>query len=702
MHRIVAGAPIIDTESGKAVALVVLTFTAEDWEHRIAVYRWFSLATVVLFFLVVLGSTSRVYYFSRINRKLHDEILERKRIEKDLLQMATAVEHSPSIIFVTDRNGTIEYVNPKFVEITGYSEQEVIGGNPRILKSGARPKEDYEKLWQTILAGKEWHGEFTNKRKSGEEFWISASISPIFNENGEIINFVCVQEEITEQKKIQEKIEEAGKRFRTLFESSQDALLVLDEDEKIIQFNEAALKTYSCASKEDLLNHHPIEFCPPTQSDGRDSITAIQEYKQRVLEEESQYFEWQNKDMQGKLFPADVTLSRIDIGERVLILARVKDITERKAMEASLEEYGKNLETMVEERTVELFVAMEKAEAADKAKGDFLANVSHELRTPLNAIMGSNYFLKQSPLNEAQQGYLDDLEQASKNLQTIIENVLDFSSIETGDLAIKEEEFQLQEVLSNIANIVIPKAQAKGLAFEINDQTKLETSIISDSQRLEQVLLQLADNAIKFTEKGSVSIGAEIIEKMENNLVLGFSVKDTGIGLSEEQIEKLFQTFTQGDASSTRKFGGLGLGLSVSQQLVELLGGQLKVESEEGKGSTFSFTITAGIGKEQAEELTDEIPKKGKAETAITEQALELSPEEFEKGMKELARLLSLGDMDSETAFTGLRRNLETIMPDQAGDLHNQIQSYNFKKALEIVYTIADQVEINLERKGEE
>lgn len=194
--------PIRDSKTSKIIAVFGIDIDAKNWKKRIAVFRWFSI-TVTGFFASIAFTTVGIFVW---NRKLNEEIVRRKRIEKDLQQMATAVEHSPSIVFITDKKGAIEYVNPKFVEVTGYTAVEIVGKNPRILKSGTRSKEDYEDLWKTILDGKEWRGEYLNKRKDGEEYWVAASISSIFNTIGEISYFVCVQEDITEKKKAEEEI----------------------------------------------------------------------------------------------------------------------------------------------------------------------------------------------------------------------------------------------------------------------------------------------------------------------------------------------------------------------------------------------------------------------------------------------------------------------------------------------------------------
>ncbi len=246
---------------------------------------------------------------------------------------------------------------------------------------------------------------------------------------------------------------------------------------------------------------------------------------------------------------------------------------------------------------VELEVAMNTANAATKAKGDFLANMSHEIRTPMNAVIGLSDLCLRTELSSKQQDYLVKIHGSAESLLGIINDILDFSKIEAGRLDIEEIEFDIDQVLENLAAVVHVKIREKGLELIFKRDLNVPTVLLGDPLRLGQVLINLTNNAVKFTERGDILVHIECSVKHENQVTVEFSVSDTGIGMTRQQQGKLFQSFTQADTSTTRKYGGTGLGLAISKQLVELMGGRIFVESKPGVGSKFSFSVSLGIGQ---------------------------------------------------------------------------------------------------------
>ena len=260
-----------------------------------------------------------------------------------------------------------------------------------------------------------------------------------------------------------------------------------------------------------------------------------------------------------------------------------------------LKQREKQLDALVQQRTTELVAANQRAEEATAMKSMFLANMSHEIRTPMNAVIGMAYLALKTPLSEKQRDYVSKIHNAGTSLLGVINDILDFSKIEAGRLDIEAVEFRLDDVIASVTSITAQKAQDKGLEFLVDVADSVPQTLVGDPLRLGQVIANLINNAIKFTEQGDVYLTAELLEQVGERATLGFSVMDTGIGMTPEQAARLFQPFSQADASTTRKHGGTGLGLTICRRLVELMGGEIWLESEPGNGSTFLFTVSVGV-----------------------------------------------------------------------------------------------------------
>jgi len=288
-------------------------------------------------------------------------------------------------------------------------------------------------------------------------------------------------------------------------------------------------------------------------------------------------------------------------GEPQFLLGISRDITEQKQADEELRRHREHLEDMIQERTAELLVAKEQADAANQAKSDFLANMSHEIRTPMNAILGMSYLALQSGLDPKQLHYVQRVHGAAESLLGIINDILDFSKIEAGRLDIEAIPFNLGDVMDGLANLVGLSAEEKGLELLFVQPPQLPMALVGDPSRLGQVLLNLGYNAVKFTECGEVVVGVDIVERSDTAVRLRFEVRDTGIGMTPAQQAHLFQPFSQADASTSRRYGGTGLGLAISQHLVRLMGGEVGVDSTHGVGSRFHFTLDFALQADHAE-----------------------------------------------------------------------------------------------------
>ncbi|MBF0159529.1 MAG: response regulator [Magnetococcales bacterium] len=423
---------------------IILRGNSEIWWHNPDRH---SIAIVLLICgLILSASIAAIITLFVVSRRISEQAENEALLELEFQKRALD-EHA--IVSTADTKGNITYVNDKFVSISGYNREELIGRNHRIVKSDEHSADFYREMWQSIAHGQPWHGEIRNLTKEGQDYWVRATIVPFLNDKGKPFKYISV----------------------------------------------------------------------------RTDVTAM---KQMELE-----------------------------------LRHAKDL----------------------------------ADAAVQAKSNFLANMSHEIRTPMNAVIGLSHLCLQTHLTTKQKDYLLKIYNSATALLRILNDILDFSKIDAGRLDMESIDFTLEDVLGNMAAMIAIKAQEKQIEFLMETDPGIPPSLVGDPLRLGQVLINLANNAIKFTHQGEVVVLTKVLELDHSGVRLQFTIRDTGIGMTEEQVGKLFQAFSQADSSITRQYGGTGLGLTIAQRLIGMMDGTIRVESEPGVGSRFIFDVRMGVSQ---------------------------------------------------------------------------------------------------------
>jgi len=379
---------------------------------------------------------------------------------------------------------------------------------------------------------------------------------------------------------LQSASREARARFEAVFEHAPSGYLLFDRQRGITHCNPAAVKLFGTDGRAALIGRVPWfpPLSPDIQADGRTSRETTLEHMRRHMKsgQRVQSHEWRFSRFDGTPFEACVSVIALEWKDEPEFCAVIEDVTARKHAEAVLEQ------------------ARDAAEAASQTKSNFLANMSHELRTPMNAIIGMTHLVLEDGLPARQRDYIEKAHGAARNLLQILNDILDVSKIESGHLELERIDFALETVVGEMADILGLKADEKGLELLFSATPDLPVRLIGDPVRLRQVLVNLGSNAIKFTDAGEVTVGMELRSQDAHSVELHGWVRDTGVGLSAEELSRVFQPFMQADSSTTRRFGGTGLGLSIASQLVEKMGGSLWADSEVGKGSTFHFSARFG------------------------------------------------------------------------------------------------------------
>jgi PAS domain S-box-containing protein len=520
---------------------------------------------------------------------LNIDVTERKRAEEELRRandrLALAVRGSQVSVWENDlvggdyRTGWVHCTN--VLEQLGYPAPEAaLDYQAAVAPIHPDDRGPVEEALRAYLAGEApgYSVEFRARHRDGSYRWMLSRGVAVRDGTGRPVRFVGTRIDITGLKEAEEALRESEARFRAFIDHATDAFFLNTwrPEARFVDVNRQA-----CASlgytRDELTGMGPRDISPDV------TPTMLEELRKRVDAGETVTFDLRHRRKDGSVFPAEVRLRAITLEGRRYGLALTRDITDRKGAEDALRQ------------------AKDAAEAASRAKSDFLANVSHEVRTPLNAILGMTELALETPVTEQQRKYLMVVQSSADALLLVIDDLLDFSKIEAGKLGLDRVPFSLRAVVNDTLRSLALRAHRKRLELVGRIQPDVPDAVVGDAGRLRQVLTNLVGNALKFTDEGEVVVGValgaengphpdEFLEPSSPPCTLLFSVRDTGIGIHRDKQQKIFEAFEQADRSTTRHYGGTGLGLSIASQLVGLMGGRITVESAPGRGSTFRFT----------------------------------------------------------------------------------------------------------------
>ncbi len=497
------------------------------------------------------------------------------KVEERTAHLRGIIDTAKNGIIVIDSQGFVTEFSPAAQAIFGYTKEEILGRSINVLMPSPYNGEhdgylrNYNRNGVAKIIGTQTV--VPAVRKDGSQFPMEIALNTAIVNDDPI--FVAVLSDITERKAMEDEIRQSREKYQRLVEEvgGRFAIFSHTPDGEIIFVSDGIASIFGLP-KEEVIGRRWQDIVNWAPGEVRKATTQFR----RALERNQTFFEYEISFAHADGARRDVLNSMHPVfneaGDIISIEGILEDITKRKAAERALAD------------------AKEEAELATQSKSDFLANMSHEIRTPMNAIIGLSYLALQSELNDKQRGYIEKVHRSGEYLLGLLNDILDFSKIEAGKLDMERVPFLLGEVFDNIASVVGLKAQELGLQLMFDLPCDLPAALVGDPLRLGQVLLNLGNNAVKFTPRGEVVISARVIDEDEEEVMLHFAVRDTGIGLTNAQMGRLFQQFSQADTSITRKYGGAGLGLAISKKLTEMMGGTIWVESEPGKGSTFHFT----------------------------------------------------------------------------------------------------------------
>jgi len=485
---------------------------------------------------------------------------------KLLNQYKNAVDAS-LLVSKTDLNGIITFVNDNFCRVSGYTRKELIGQNHNIVRDNRVSSFIFKKMWTTIKSDKIWRGQFSNVTKNNTLYYIDATIMPTYDEDNIIDGYIAIRQDITKQIIAKNRIKEKEKLIKAIFDNQENIVILTSKDGGMISANKTLYEYFDYTSFDEFKANHNCICELFLEEDGYISPSENMDWLDKFSKNNKVDYKAKMLAKNSKIYIFDVKVNKINDA----YIINLSDIT--------------NLE-----------IALQKAYISEKAKSTFLANMSHEIRTPLNGILGFTDLLMRKELNKENKKYIDIIHNSGESLLNIVNDILDFSKIENGELSLYKTNSDLFTEMESVVSTFASMAKSKKIDYYIYIDTNIPKKLICDVQRIKQVISNLISNAIKFTpEKGSVGVQILLKEKENKLATIEFNIKDTGIGISKNKTELIFDAFSQADNSISREFGGTGLGLSISSKYIKMMDDELRVISTKGKGSEFYFQLKLPI-----------------------------------------------------------------------------------------------------------
>ena len=500
------------------------------------------------------------HFVQQTAKELHSNI--------QLLNQYKDVVDNSSLVSKTDKNGLITYVNDNFCKVSGYSREKLMGHNHNIVRDPNTSSFIFKKLWDTINKGKVWKGTLSNRAKNGSIYYVEATIMPILDKENNIKEFIAIRRDVSKQVKANKRLKENEKLIKAILDNQDSIVIHASKTDGMQAVNKKLFDFFEYENFEDFKNKNKCICDLFLEEPGYINPKEMPDWLDIISQKEDETFKVKMNIKDKTTHTFNLAIKKIDNSDYIINLY---DITELES-------------------------AITKAHSSEQAKSMFLSNMSHEIRTPLNGILGFTDILSKKELDPDTKRYIDIINKSGQTLLNVVNDILDFSKLESGELSLHEIESNLFEEMEAAVATFSSLSKKNAVEYYTYIDPNIPKTLICDVQRLKQVLNNLISNAMKFTRTGgNVDVRISLEELSDTNATIHFSVKDSGIGIAQEKLPTIFKEFSQADSSISREFGGTGLGLAISNRYIGMMGSTISVESVEGEGSTFAFSIDLPI-----------------------------------------------------------------------------------------------------------